>query len=103
MPHLNAILTDEQVQRIKLALWNGELLTDLAKKFEVSNRTISAIRCGSIWPEVKWPDGATGAINKTRRKEVTRARRQPENKAAQQQLARGAKKNGSGSSRKKGR
>lgn len=95
MPHLNAILTDDQVSAIKAALWNGAKLTELAKRYGVSDRSISSIRCGHHWPEIVWPDGATGPMNRERRVEITRARRQPGNKQAQKQLKEGAKINAS--------
>ena len=47
-----AKLTIEQVREIKQLLANGFKQTDIAKRFGVTNDTISAIKRGKIWRSV---------------------------------------------------
>lgn len=48
-----AILTDDQVREIKLALRGGASVKEVAEKFGISPTTIYAIRRGSRWAHVK--------------------------------------------------
>jgi hypothetical protein len=69
-----AILTEQQVLSIKSALYKGVMLLELARKYGVSDRAISHIKCGRAWPQVKWPNGSKGAIPKGKRLQITRSR-----------------------------
>lgn len=69
-----AILDEDQVLIIKRLIYKGEKLEDIADKYEMSFRTISNIKRGVNWPNVKWPTGTTGAIPKKRALEITKER-----------------------------
>ena len=49
-------LTEESVNAIRLALWSGEAVEVIAKRYRVSPRVISMIRDGEIYRDIRWPE-----------------------------------------------
>ena len=75
MPHPSALLNEAQVKQIKKRLWNGDLQQDLADKFDVDPKTISAIKAGRIWAGVPWPNKKTGRLDEAQYLHILQTRR----------------------------
>ena len=86
----SAFLTTHQVTSMKARLWAGETHAVLALHFGCSQPLIKKIAQGQRWPEVEWPDGSTGALKLTRRRQIMQARavaRQEATKAMSRTMA----------------
>jgi hypothetical protein len=60
-------LTDDDVRKIKRALWWGSSVAYLSKLFDIPEPSIYAIRNGQRRIEVPWPDGSNGAMSDPRK------------------------------------
>lgn len=66
-------ITFEQAELVKLRLWNGEDISAIARDFKVKASTIYNIRAGWKWEDAKWPNGANGAMPRSRIKVISAA------------------------------
>lgn len=63
MTTLNRKLLTSDVEEIKRRLYAGDDQADIAAAFSITQPHVSRILHGKVWPEVPWPDGATGAAD----------------------------------------
>jgi hypothetical protein len=81
-----AVLTEEQVLTIKRRIYKGEKLETIARSYDVSFRSISNIKRGVNWPDVKWPTGTgdhQGALEGAQLARVPGARERSEKAQSQ--------------------
>jgi hypothetical protein len=63
-----SLLDESQIQEVKQLLWAGHhTQSEVARRFGVSQPTISRIYRGVDWADLPWPDGSRGHIPITRR------------------------------------
>lgn len=68
------IISREEAEDIKKALWNGEVQQSIADRFGVSQGIVSRISQGYLWADVSWPDGNAGGMAGWKRREINKRR-----------------------------
>lgn len=68
-------LDTKKAKIVKRLLWQGKPQTDIARAFDVDQRTISCVVQGQTWVDVKWPDGSVGAMKPARREMILKLRK----------------------------
>lgn len=66
-------LTDAIATRIKRKLWSGHVPMRVAEEYGISAVSVRSILTGRRWTHIKWPDGLTGAMSISRRREINAA------------------------------
>ena len=73
----NAKLTPDDVRDIKTLLWDGYTQKDVARQYDITQPYVSLIVQGSAYPDIPWPDGDTGPMDRNRWHALQEARRGP--------------------------
>lgn len=61
-----SLIMPEQAGLIKARLWNADPPREICEEFGISGSTLSQIKWGRVWADIKWPDGSVGGIDPQR-------------------------------------
>lgn len=84
------LLSEPDVRVVKRRLWAGETQEAIAATLQLDQKTISRVKTGQSWREIRWPDGTKGALPRQRVLEINRLRKKLRSQLADNPVAKAA-------------